>query len=89
MGFWVYILKSEKDGRFYIGQTNNIEERLLVHNRGKVISTRNRRPFSLLACNEYDTRSEAVKIEKYVKSFKGGNGFKKLLKEWQDRGCQF
>ncbi|RKX17680.1 MAG: hypothetical protein DRP26_06545 [Candidatus Zixiibacteriota bacterium] len=27
MGFWVYILKSDKDGKLYIGQTSNLEKR--------------------------------------------------------------
>ncbi|MBU1954263.1 GIY-YIG nuclease family protein, partial [Patescibacteria group bacterium] len=45
---YVYVLKSELDGRLYIGQTNNVEKRLIYHNSGWVKSTRNRRPLKIL-----------------------------------------
>jgi len=57
--FFVYLLKSCKDGRFYIGQTNNVEVRLALHNAGKVKSTRGRRPLELMGVEEYATREEA------------------------------
>ena len=34
--YYVYLIESLKDGRYYIGQTNNLEERLKYHNRGNV-----------------------------------------------------
>lgn len=78
--YCVYVLRSLKDDRFYIGQTKNLTERLKCHQRGKVNSTRNRRPLELIISKEYPTRSEAVKNEIYLKSLKGGNEFKKILK---------
>jgi putative endonuclease len=71
MLFFVYILKSTKDNKFYIGQTNNLENRLLRHNSGKVTATRNRRPFILVYKEEYASRAEAMQREKYLKSLKG------------------
>ncbi len=66
----------------YIGQTNDVKKRLDRHNRGEVKATRNRRPFKLLTFKEFETRKEAVRMEKYIKSLKGGNEFKKLLHQW-------
>ena len=77
---YVYVLKSEKDGKLYIGQTNNITQRLEYHNRGKVKATKNRVPFKIIYYEEVKTRAEAMKREKYLKSLKGGNEFKKILK---------
>lgn len=77
--YYVYVLISEKDGKFYIGQTQDIERRLEAHNRGQVRVTRYRRPFHLYYTEIFKTRAEAMKREKYLKSLKGGNEFKKIL----------
>ncbi|MEK7307599.1 MAG: GIY-YIG nuclease family protein [Nitrospirota bacterium] len=46
--FFVYILRSKKDGYIYIGQTNNIFKRLVKHNKGQIKSTKYRIPFELI-----------------------------------------
>lgn len=43
--FYTYVLKSELDGKLYIGWTSNLKVRVDLHNRGKVDSTKNRLPF--------------------------------------------
>lgn len=68
MQYYVYILYSEKNGSHYIGQTENIELRLHRHNRGDSRSTRLNRPWKLGYVEQYSTRSEAMKREKYLKS---------------------
>ncbi len=80
--YYTYILQSKKDNKLYIGQTNNIEDRIDRHNRGEVSSTKSRRPLKLLASKEFKTRAEAMKMEKYLKSLKGGNEFKKFINCW-------
>lgn len=57
--FYVYLLKSLKDSNYYIGQTENIKNRLGLHNLGKVKSTKNRRPFILIGVEEYLSRNES------------------------------
>ena len=79
---YVYILQSERDRKFYIGETQNIEERLKYHNRGKVISTRHRRPMRLVGYEIYRTKTEARKREIYIKNLKGGEGFYTMLRRW-------
>lgn len=57
--FCVYLLKSLKDNNYYIGQTNNVEKRLEMHNQGKVRSTKSRTPFILIGFEKYLSRNEA------------------------------
>ena len=64
MGFILYILQSSKSGKLYIGQTENIEDRLNRHNKGYSKSTKFGIPWELIYTEEYATRSEAMKREK-------------------------
>ncbi len=77
--FYVYILQSIKNGRYYIGSTSDIQRRLIEHNHGKNISTRNKGPYKLIYSEEFESRQLASKREYLIKSYKGGNAFKKLL----------
>ena len=72
MPFFVYILQSLKDNRFYIGQTNDLNDRIKRHNAGQVSATRNRKPLKIVYTETFATRSEAMQREKYLKSLKGG-----------------
>ena len=69
--YYVYVLKSLKDSRRYIGYTENFERRITEHNNGLVKSTRNRRPFELIYFEEFDNKTEALIREKFFKSGKG------------------
>ncbi|MCF7836866.1 GIY-YIG nuclease family protein [Candidatus Gracilibacteria bacterium] len=80
--YFIYILQSEKDQGFYIGQTNNLTKRLSRHNTGQVKSTRNRVPLKIVISEKYETRSDAMRREKYLKSLKSGREFKKILTHW-------
>jgi putative endonuclease len=66
--YYVYLLKSKKDNNFYIGQTNNIERRVLKHNKGEVFATKSRRPLVLLGFTEIESRTAAMSLEKKLKS---------------------
>ncbi len=77
--FYVYFLKSKKDGSFYIGQTNNIENRLLRHNKGLIKTTKSRVPFKIIYFEEYNTRREAMLREKHLKSILGVKEKKKII----------
>jgi len=70
MTYYVYILKSEKDGRFYIGQTQDIETRLESHNSGRSVYTRGKGPWRLFAVKEVCNRSEAMLVEKQLKNLR-------------------
>ena len=64
---WVYILKSIKDKRQYIGSTINIERRVRQHNNGYVQSTKSRRPLVLMAYEYFDKIRDAAQWEKRYK----------------------
>ena len=77
--YFVYILQSLKDTKYYIGQTDNLNERVRKHNNGQVKSTKLRIPLVVVKKEIFNTKSEARKRENYLKKLKGGNEFKKII----------
>jgi putative endonuclease len=77
----VYYLrfKNEQTGRYYIGSTNNIKRRLSEHNRGQTLSTRRKGHWILIYQEVFTDKLKAQKREKQIKSYKGGEAFKKLI----------
>jgi len=80
--FYTYILKSEKDGRWYTGTTNNLRKRFQEHNNDKVISTKGRGPFKLIYYEGCINRKDAYDREKYLKSGTGKRYLKNRLKRF-------
>ena len=77
--YYLYIIKSQC-GRFYIGSTDNLENRLRQHNSKQFKGWTNRYDnWSLVYKESFNTRTEVLKREKVVKALKGGNEFKKLV----------
>jgi putative endonuclease len=66
--YFVYILYSQIGNRYYIGQTNNIEDRFFRHNNGYEKSTAPYKPWKLVLMLEKETRSEALILEKKIKN---------------------
>lgn len=77
--FFVYVIKSKIDGRLYKGFTNNLERRLKEHNFGKNKTTAPYKPWSLVYNEGFETRKEARKREKYLKSGAGREFLKNIL----------
>lgn len=78
---YVYIIKSLKDGKLYVGHTNNLKRRFREHNNGLEKATSPRRPFKLLyyeACNELQ---DAVNREKSLKTGFGRAYLKRRLSD--------
>lgn len=78
--YYVYILRSEKDGSLYIGYTNNLKKRILEHNNGLSLSTKNKRPYKLIFYEAFINRIDAKHRETYLKSGWGFRSIKKLLR---------
>jgi len=70
MPYFVYILESERDGSYYIGYTNNLEERLDRHNHGRSQYTKAKVPWKLIHHEPFESRSEAMKREREIKGKK-------------------
>jgi putative endonuclease len=77
----VYIIRNDVNKRFYIGSTNNLSRRLAEHNRSKKCSITHFGKYYLIHSEEFDTIGKARARERQIKSYKGGNAFKKLLRE--------
>ena len=80
MSYYTYILQSELTGRHYIGQTNNLEKRLYRHNKGYNLATRNRGPWEIIYSREFETRRDAVRLEKKLKGFKNPDKIDEWIK---------
>ncbi len=77
----VYILKSLKNHRYYIGSTNNLKRRLEEHNRGKTTSLKYLRPLKLLFKQKYASLTQARKIEYKLKKLKRKDIVERIIKE--------
>ena len=69
--YYTYILKSNKDGKYYYGHTADLNSRITEHNNGKVRATKGRRPLIIHYYETLETKSEAVKRELFFKSIDG------------------
>ena len=77
--FWVYILKSNKFDKTYVGIPDNIEKRLKEHNEGHSSYTRKYRPWSLIYSEELENRKDARIREKWYKSYAGRKAIKNII----------
>ena len=77
--YYVYILKSLKDNKYYIGSSADVVARLAYHNSGRQRSTKNRVPFILIYTESHPDKATAEARERQIKSYKGGEAFRKLL----------
>ena len=76
--YYVYVLINEK-GKIYIGQTKDINKRLNDHKRGWSKYTKKKGNWELLFTEEYSTRTEAIKRERYLKSGVGRKYIKEVI----------
>ncbi len=80
--YYVYILQSELDNKFYTGYTNNIELRFEQHKEGQVKSTKNRRPLKLIYFEACLNQQDATHREKYLKTHYGKMFIRNRLKSY-------
>lgn len=78
--FYTYVLKSQVDGKFYTGFTNNLKRRLAEHNAGRVASTKRRVPLELVYYEACRNEKDAVVREKYLKTTYGHRYLKNRIK---------
>ena len=69
---FVYILKSQKDGSYYTGSTEDTQKRLAEHNDGTSKYSSTKAPFELLWYCMFRDKSKALAFERYLKQ---GSGF--------------
>ena len=83
--YYVYILKSMKDGKNYAGYTQNLDLRFEQHERGEVESTKYRRPMQLIYFEGCLSKEDALKREKYFKTHYGKMYLQNRLANWKKK----
>jgi len=79
MAYFTYILQSERDRSFYIGSTSALQQRLAQHNAGLSNYTSNKTPWKLAYFEEFGTKTEALKRERFLKKMKNTAFYQKLI----------
>ena len=86
MFYYVYVLLSLSDGKFYMGYTENLKLRFEEHQKGSVKSTKDRRPLRLIYFEGCLNKKDAMHREKYFKTHLGKMFLKNRLKSYLT-GC--
>ena len=84
---YVYTLKSLKDRELYVGRTTNLKERLEQHRKGRVPSTRDRRPLKFMYAEMSNNVKDVAHREKYLKTAWGKRYLKHRLKHDGDKNA--
>ncbi|MFA6993852.1 MAG: GIY-YIG nuclease family protein [Patescibacteria group bacterium] len=79
MFYYVYLLKSLKTDKLYIGSTNDLKKRITDHNRGKTSSTKSGQPWKLIYYEAHLTKTLARKAELFYKTGQGRRQIKSKL----------
>jgi putative endonuclease len=80
MPYYSYVIRSLKNGVLYKGSTNNMKYRLYHHNTGKSPYTSLHTPWELVIVEEFETRSLAMRREKWYKTGVGREWINEQLK---------
>jgi putative endonuclease len=78
--FYTYVLQSVEDKKFYTGFTKNLKLRFNEHQKGKVESTRDRRPLKLVYYEGSANQNDVAHREKYLKTYHGKSFIRKRIK---------
>ena len=82
--YYVYVLQSLRDRKFYIGLTNAVERRYLQHETGLHRSTWKRRPLRLIFYEAFLDKQDAERRERYFKTSKGKTTLKQMIRNFLD-----
>jgi putative endonuclease len=80
--YYTYVLLSKKDGKFYTGYAQDLKVRFELHTKGKVESTKDRRPLELVYYEVCLNQEDATRREKYLKTHYGKMFIKKRIKSY-------
>ena len=75
---WLYIL-GLSNGKYYIGSTTNLKQRLIDHSLGKSTFTRKFLPIELKFSQKFPDISSAYKMERYLKKLKSRKIIEKII----------
>lgn len=69
--YYVYAIKSQVDGRIYVGYSTELKQRIKAHNMGQSKYTAKHKPWDLIFYSAFDNYQTAKEFEKYLKSHSG------------------
>jgi len=69
--YYTYILRNHNTGRYYIGYTNDLKNRIKEHQSGKVLSTKSDLHYELEWYCAFKTDKQALLFERYLKTGSG------------------
>jgi putative endonuclease len=84
---YTYVLKSDSDAHLYVGMTSDLKKRVSEHNKGKVRSTKGRRPLRLAYYEELPDKASARRRELFLKSGQGRMFLKTKIGELKESGA--
>ncbi len=79
LNHFVYILESQRNGRYYVGFSADPEKRLAAHNDGSVKATRHLRPWKLIYREEHPDPTSARRREYQIKAMKSRKYIQALI----------
>ena len=80
MSHYVYVLGNNQKYKLitYVGYTNNLKKRLILHNKGKGAKFTRGRQWKIIYKERYDTKKEALSREYYIKK---NRKFRNLIRD--------
>ena len=87
MGYFVYLISTKRNPKqiTYVGYTNNLKKRLKLHNDGKGAKFTRGRQWKIIYTEKYDTKSEAISREYYIKKNRKFRNFIKERYRWKKK----
>ena len=83
MPHFLYILYSSIRDRYYVGSCADVDVRLNRHNAGATPSTKSGRPWIVVYTENFESKSESLKREIYLKKLKSRIYIENLIKHHQ------
>ena len=83
--YYVYVIQSERDKRYYIGYASNLEKRLNSHNVGLQRWTRNKGPWKLVYSESFINKRDAIIRERELKNKKSHNAIENIVHSNDDK----
>ncbi len=80
--YYIYVLHNSSENFIYIGYSEDLKERFVAHNKGKVTSTKSYTPLELIHYEAYRNMRDAKRREDYLKTNKGRKTLMTMLKEY-------
>jgi putative endonuclease len=80
--YYVYVLRSVRDGNFYTGYTDDLKSRFERHTKGRVHSTKDRGPLELVYYEACLDKRDATHRERYLKTYLGKQFLRNRLKSY-------